>query len=217
VKISRELSADERRENRLRTTLTHEYGHVHFHNFLFDPALGYVKSPLDRGAKGKLSKNAIAEGIINNVRKTIIRDQLTDPRFYSQMSALLEDLIQQSRLEAAAYEEFLKKAEALVKQLAQKQSQDGVPASLHGRREAAVLYNNLGFLPATTFQCPADESVKAELALDIDYSIRECAPAGWKGDQAREAQVLNTLYPLLDRDRDATRALFEIIKNQPGY
>ena len=29
--------------------------------------------------KGKLSKNAIAEGIINNVRKTIIREQLTDP------------------------------------------------------------------------------------------------------------------------------------------
>ena len=35
--------------------------------------------------KGKLSKNAIAEGIINNVRKTIIRDQLTDPMFYEQM------------------------------------------------------------------------------------------------------------------------------------
>jgi hypothetical protein len=47
--------------------------------------------------KGKLSKNAIAEGIINNVRKTIIRDQLTDPRFYEQMSLLLGDLIQQSR------------------------------------------------------------------------------------------------------------------------
>ena len=43
--------------------------------------------------KGKLSKNAVAEGIINNVRKTIIRDQLTDPRFYDQMSKLLEDLI----------------------------------------------------------------------------------------------------------------------------
>ncbi|MDX1606066.1 MAG: type I restriction endonuclease subunit R, partial [Candidatus Competibacterales bacterium] len=32
-------------------------------------------------AKGKLTKNVIAEGIINNVRKTIIREQLTDPRF----------------------------------------------------------------------------------------------------------------------------------------
>lgn len=61
--------------------------------------------------KGKLSKNAIAEGIINNVRKTIIRDQLTDPRFYAQMSKLLDDLIKQSRTDTAAYEEFLRKAE----------------------------------------------------------------------------------------------------------
>jgi type I restriction enzyme R subunit len=45
--------------------------------------------------KGKLSSNAIAEGIINNVRKTIIRDQLTDPMFYEEMSKLLDDLIKQ--------------------------------------------------------------------------------------------------------------------------
>src|SRR5262249_39918198 len=45
--------------------------------------------------KGQLSRNAIAEGIINNVRKTIIRDQLTDPRFYEEMSKLLDDLIKQ--------------------------------------------------------------------------------------------------------------------------
>ena len=75
--------------------------------------------------KGKLSRNAIAEGIINNVRKTIIRDQLTDPRFYEQMSKLLDDLIKQSRADAAAYEEFLRKAEALVKRLAAKQPDDG--------------------------------------------------------------------------------------------
>ena len=61
--------------------------------------------------KGKLSRNAIAEGIINNVRKTIIREQLTDPRFYEEMSKLLDDLIQQSRADAAAYEQFLKEAE----------------------------------------------------------------------------------------------------------
>lgn len=35
VRISRELSQDPRRENRLRTTLTHELGHVHFHDHLF--------------------------------------------------------------------------------------------------------------------------------------------------------------------------------------
>ena len=47
--------------------------------------------------------------------------------------------------------------------------------------------------------------------------MRERAPAGWKGDQAREAQVLNALFPLLGRDREATLALFELVKNQPGY
>jgi len=36
-------------------------------------------------AKDRLSNNAIAETIINNVRKTIIRDRLTDPRFYAHM------------------------------------------------------------------------------------------------------------------------------------
>jgi hypothetical protein len=35
VRITAELAYDERRENRYRTTLTHEYGYVHFHAYLF--------------------------------------------------------------------------------------------------------------------------------------------------------------------------------------
>ena len=175
--------------------------------------------------KGKLSKNAIAEGIINNVRKTIIRSQLTDPRFYEQMSRLLEDLIRQSRADATAYEEFLRKAEALVRRLTAEQTDEGVPAALHGKPEATVIHNNLpniletGRAEAAKVGEPSvdygDDMVK--LALEIDRVMRERAPAGWKGDQAREAQVLNALFPLLDRNREATRALFELIKNQPGY
>jgi len=159
--------------------------------------------------KGKLSKNAIAEGIINNVRKTIIREQLTDPRFYDQMSKLLDDLIKQTRADAAAHEEFLRKAEALVKRLTAKLPDEQVPAALHGKREATVIYNNLpGILAAGRARAAAvaepheeygDERLR--LALEIDRVMRERAPAGWKGDQAREA----------------TLALFELVKNQPGY
>jgi len=167
--------------------------------------------------KGKLSKNAIAEGIINNVRKTIIRDQLTDPRFYEEMSKLLDDLIQQSRADTAAYEAFLKKAEDLVKRLGKKAPTGGVPAMLHGKFEAIVLFNNLPTLPAMTFRCPTDDNGKAKLALEIDLAMRERAPAGWKGDDTREKQVLNALYPIMARDRTATQAIFEIVKNQPGY
>ena len=176
-------------------------------------------------AKGKLTRNAVAEGIINNVRKTIIRDQLTDPRFYEQMSQLLGDLIQQSREDAAAYEAFLKNAEALVKRLAEKRTDEATPAALHGRREATVIYNNLPRILALrdgvdggVGDPPADfGDLRLRLALDIDRVMREQAPAGWRGDQAREAQVKNALFPLLNHQREATAALFDLVRNQPGY
>ena len=172
--------------------------------------------------KGTLTRNAIAEGIINNVRKTIIREQLTDPRFYEEMSKLLEDLIKQSRDDAVSYEQFLKDAEALVKRLAQKHSVAGVPAILHGHPEAIVIYRNLPAVLSRGATIVREESAdeaeqRAALALRIDQVMREQAPAGWKGDETREKQVLNALYPILGRDREATRAIFEVIKQQPGY
>ena len=167
--------------------------------------------------KGNLSKKAIAEGIINNVRKTIIRDKLTDPKFYEQMSKLLDDLIAQSRTDADAYEEFLRKAEELVRKMAGKKPDDDVPTSLRGNAEATVLYNNLDSITATNFRYPPADEDKAALALRVDWVIRERAPAGWKGDETRERTVQNAIFPLLDKDRQATEALFDIIKNQPGY
>ena len=141
-------------------------------------------------AKGQLSRRAVAEGIINNVRKTIIRDQLTDPKFYEEMSKLFADLIKRQRDDAEGYEQFLKDTEALVMRLAKKQPTANIPAVLHGKAEAIVLFNNLNSIATTTFHCPADDEEKARLALELDQAMRERAPAGWKGDDTREKQVL---------------------------
>jgi len=97
------------------------------------------------------------------------------------------------------------------------QPEAGIPAALHGKREAIVLFNNLSSLPATTFQYPTEDEERAQLALELDRVVCSEAPANWKGDDAREKQVMNALYPKLARDREATQAIFEIIKNQPGY
>jgi len=54
IRILRQLSEDPTRENRLRTTLTHEYGHVIFHNFVWrldrygKPLLSLHRSPTCR-------------------------------------------------------------------------------------------------------------------------------------------------------------------------
>ena len=112
-----------------------------------------------------------------------------------------------------------------MKQLASKQSEAALPAALEGKREATVIYNNLPRILAAgspegdgLAESLADyEARYLSLALEIDRVMLEKAPAGWKGDQAREAQVLNALHPLLGRKREATLALFELVKNQPGY
>jgi type I restriction enzyme R subunit len=111
----------------------------------------------------------------------------------------------------------------LVKRLAAKQPDETVPAALHGRREATAIYSNLprilAMLPKRAEHADEDGDARLKLALEIDLVMREQAPAGWKGDQdgPRQKQVLNALAPLLDRDREATVALFELVKNQPGY
>lgn len=167
-------------------------------------------------ASGKSSNRSVAEGIINNLRKTIIRDQLTDPRYYEQMSKLLDDLIQQSRQGAAAYEAFLKNAEQLAEKLVKKAGGD-FPPKLKGHPEAVVLFRNIPHIQGTTFQCPESEDERADLALELDEAMREKAPAGWRGDDIREKQVLDALFRVLNRDKKATLTVFELIKNQTGY
>ena len=163
-----------------------------------------------------MSKNAVAEGIINNVRKTIIRDQLTDPRFYEEMSKLLADLIEQRRDDTAAYEQFLRNAEDLVKKMANKAAENH-PQALHGNAEAIAIFNNLPSIAATTFVCPADDAGKAALALELDQAMHAQAPAGWKGDDVKERLVLSFLHKIMQKDAQATMAIFDIIKNQAGY
>ena len=87
-----------------------------------------------------------------------------------------------------------------------------------------MIYNNLprilaaGAAPAAVAERDSDaDDKRLTLALEIDRTMREQAPAGWKGDQARETQVLNALFPLLDRNRKATQALFDLVKRQLGY
>lgn len=177
--------------------------------------------------KGKLSNKAVAEGIINNVRKTIIRDQLTDPRFYKRLSLLLDDIIQEWRSEALSYKDFLSRVEALVKEMASGQGSEGVPPELADRKEALVIFHNLkDILPPLRYNNElrdsppgemTEEQRRLQMTLEIDEAMRARAPAGWRGDSTREAVVLNALYPILERNREVTKAIFELIKNQAGY
>jgi len=86
-----------------------------------------------------------------------------------------------------------------------------------------VLFNNLAEILADDStsvvreDSPSDVPDRAALALKIDRAMREKAPAGWEGDETKERVVQNFLHKLMEKDRDATLAIFDIVKNQPGY
>jgi type I restriction enzyme R subunit len=112
----------------------------------------------------------------------------------------------------------------LAKQLDLTHTKPGLPAPLVGKPEAAVLYNNLPMILASTDLTDLVEEPTASindemmlLALKLDHELKTKAPAGWRGDQARESQVLNTIHSTLGNTREATLAVFNIVKNLPGY
>lgn len=57
----------------------------------------------------KKDKETAAEIIENNVRKLIVEEKPTNPKYYENMSALLEEVIRQRKAAAISYEEYLKK------------------------------------------------------------------------------------------------------------
>jgi type I restriction enzyme R subunit len=175
-------------------------------------------------ARGTLSNKAIAEGIINNIRKTIIRDRLTDPQFYEQMSKLLDDLIQLSEKETESYEKFLLAAEALAKKYAAQQPDDTGPDALKNNTVALRLYWNLpkiladADLTASALNPLLSETeALAALALQIDQNMLAHAPSGWRGDVTKERSVGNILFPLVGNNRAATAALLAFLASRYEY
>ena len=65
----------------------------------------------------KNSPAAVAETIVNNVRRTIVDERAMNPKYYDSMSKLLDDLIDKQKQDAAVYAEYLKDLVALAAQV----------------------------------------------------------------------------------------------------
>ena len=150
------------------------------------------------GLKG--NKNAVAETIENNVRKKIIKEHLNDPAFYTNMSALLDEIIAARKAKAIEYEEYLKRIAELAKRVDAGHA-EGTPEKLDTAGKRA-LYNNLG--------------KNEDLALRIDDAVKNVRPDGWRGVQAREQVIKAALYGVLQDVAEVER-IFLIIKAQAEY
>ena len=162
---------------------------------------GIAKAIDERLGAHKGDKNAVAETIENNVRKKIIKEHLSDPEFYEQMSALLNEIIAARKAKAIKYEEYLRQIAELARKVSQGHGPD-MPKRLDSPGKRA-LYNNLG----------QDE----ELALKVDAAVKGARPDSWRGNQVKENMVKAALLPLLGDDVAEVERVFLIIKAQGEY
>jgi type I restriction enzyme R subunit len=149
----------------------------------------------------RADKAAVAETIENNLRRVIIEESPTNPKYYERMSQLLDELIRLRKQKALEYEAYLKRAVELSKSVSQPATSTSYPSSMTTNAKRA-LYDNLA----------NDET----LAIEVDELIRKTKKDGWRGNVIKERElkyaIRNRLPGTFNLD-----AIFEIIKNQDEY
>jgi type I restriction enzyme R subunit len=149
----------------------------------------------------KRNTEAVAETIENNIRKLIIDEMPTNPKYYEKMSALLDDLIKERKEEARSYEEYLAMIVELTKKAKNPATSEAYPETLNSRAKR-VLYDNLD----------QDE----ELTMALDAEICHTKKDGWKGNIIKEREVKYAIKKHIKDDAEAER-VFELVKNQVEY
>ena len=147
------------------------------------------------------NKNAVAETIENNLRKVIIEEQATNPKYYERMSALLAEIIHARKQEASEYADYLKKIVDLSKQVHSGGRKADYPTAIDSRPKMA-LYDQLGN--------------DVELSIAMDKAVKYAATDGWKGNKMKERKVLLEIEKKLPPQYDVV-AIFELIKKQDEY
>lgn len=180
---------------------------------------GITDAIAERLGDMKGNKESIAETIENNVRSKILKEQLTDPAYFSKMSALLDEIIRLRKEKAIEYEEYLARIAELAKKVSAGKAED-TPKELQTTGQLA-LYNNLKDHVATNaIQEPvapyAGRTIALDTALKLDAAIKEKRPDGWRGVVAKEQMVKQLMFEVL-LDINEVNRLFLIVYAHKEY
>lgn len=173
--------------------------------------LGLIELIVEKGVTAvdtlpeDLRKNpgAMAETIENNVRKIIVDENPVNPKYYEQMSVLLNELIELRRQKAIEYQDYLEKIRELAaKVIRPEQTASSYPASMDTNPKRAF-YDNFG----------KDES----LATKIDSAIRYTKKADWVGDRFKEREIANAVREETAGYKVDIQDVMELAKAQKEY
>lgn len=173
---------------------------------LIDLIINKGISAIDELPKGiRENRNATAETIENNVRKLIIDEKPTNPKYYERMSTLLDEIIRARKQQAIEYAVYLKKIENLIKKLKTSVSSDAYPKTIDTKAKRA-LYDNL--------------ENNENLALRVHEKIDTTKHADWRGNKLKERKIKFAIMEALEEfgiPEKKAEEILELAKNQDEY
>jgi len=149
----------------------------------------------------KKDPQAMAETIENNLRKTIVDENPVNPKYYEQMSQLLDALIKERRDSAIDYQDYLDRVKQLSHQVVQPFTTHYPPTLDTPAKKS--LYDNLG--------------KNEDLALRIDNVVRETKKDSWIGNRFKEREVARVVREAATGYKINVEKVVELVKNQREY
>ena len=153
----------------------------------------------------------VAATIENNIRRLIVDRSEINPRYYEEMSQLLDKLIQQQRQGAMDYREYLSGITNLSGSMIGSEMQPYYPVSINTGALRA-LFDNIVEVP---------EEHRETVAIALDRAVREARTDDWRGHVFRERRIRNAIAKVIsdefsDYDLDV-EAIFRLVENQNDY
>ena len=168
------------------------------------------------------SPEAVAETIENNVRRLIIDEAPVNPKYYEQMSELLDALILQRKREVIDYRAYMARIVDFTRSIRRPETKSSYPPGIR-TTPLRALFDNLGKPSGSAIRevqaayGTSDADTREATAIAVDSAVRGKKKADWRGNRIKEREVRNAIKSELGDNEGFVDMIFEIVKAQSDY
>lgn len=163
-------------------------------------------------------KKAKAAIIDANVTSEIVRKIPINPTYYGKMSELLKKIIDERRLGALSYAEYLRHVTELARRVRNPEKTEDYPEQIRDSQAARAMYDFVGNQNALSGANMSD------LAFDLHYSIIESLETGWLANRQKQQRIKRAIAVTLreyecpvDQIDDLVEQIYEMATRQEEY
>lgn len=160
------------------------------------------KQQFDDSKTSEKTKRTAAEAIENNIRKKIVEKRVINPKYYEEMSVILQDLIDEQKRNAELYAKFLDKYAELAKKVIHPENNERYPELIRKSEALRTLYDNI--------------SQETDTVIKIHNAILDSRQDGFRTNQAAINRIKRALFDIL-KDKDEVERVYEFVDRLKEY